>query len=410
MAAPDTTSQDRPNRKLLHSPTLAIGASLPAVIIFIAVLSIPLSAAPALRLSPAQLTSWIVAVYGLPGVLGIWLAIRHRQPLLLTGNVFAVILIASLAGQVSYSDLVGASMLAGLLVVLLGALGLTARLAQWIPTPIVLGLLAGALLPFVVRIFTALGDEPLVIGSAFVAYLGGRRFLGNRIPAVLPALVAGLVVAAVAGQLGPVPALTVPVLTVTLPTLSLGAIATVTPLLIALMTLQANLPSAIFLRSQGYDPPEREIDVVSGLGTLAGSLLGPTAVSLPLPVVPLLAGPEAGERDERHRAAYVAGAVLVLIGLLAGVAAGLSGVIPLPLLLALAGLSLFGVLVTALQQIMKGSLLLGPLFAFAIAQSPLSLFGFGPFFWALVLGIGISLLLERDELNGARADAKDQNH
>lgn len=393
----------RTTRGLLGAVLLALGASLPAITIFIAVLSIPLSAAPALGLSGPQLTAWIVAVWGLPGALGLWLAIRHRQPLVLTGNVFALILIASLAGQVSYSDLVGASMLAGLLVLLLGALGLTGRLEQLIPTPIVLGLLAGAVMPFVVGIFTALGDEPLVIGSAFVAYVGSRRFLAARIPAIFPALVAGLAAAGLAGQVGQLPPLAMPVVTVTLPTLSLSAIATVTPVLIALMTLQANLPSAIFLRSEGYDPPEREIDIVSGVGTLAGSLLGPTAVSMPLPVIPLVAGADAGERDERHRSAYVAGGALVLIGLLAGVAAGLSAIIPLPLLLALAGLSLFAVFVSTLQQIVKGSLLLGPLFAFAIAQSPLTLFGFGPFFWALVLGIGVSLLLERDELNSLRA-------
>ena len=63
---------------------------------------------------------------------------------------------------------------------------------------------------------------------------------------------------------------------------------------------------------------------------------------------------------------------------------GLSAIIPLPRLPALAELSLFGVFVSTLQQIVKGSLLLGPLFAFAIAQSPLTLFGFGPF-----LGAGI---------------------
>jgi benzoate membrane transport protein len=47
--------------------------------------------------------------------------------------------------------------------------------------------------------------------------------------------------------------------------------------------------------------------------------------------------------------------------------------------------------------------LLGPLFAFAIALSEISLRGFGPFFWALVIGIGISLLLERDGLRKLRS-------
>jgi benzoate membrane transport protein len=48
-------------------------------------------------------------------------------------------------------------------------------------------------------------------------------------------------------------------------------------------------------------------------------------------------------------------------------------------------------------------LLLGPLFAFAIALSEISILGFGPFFWALVIGTGVSLVLERDELQTLRS-------
>lgn len=74
------------------------------------------------------------------------------------------------------------------------------------------------------------------------------------------------------------------------------------------------------------------------------------------------------------------------------------------MLMALAGLALIGVLGTALQGITRGPLLLGPMFAFAIALSKMSLLGLGPFFWSLVLGTGVTLLLERDEWNQLRAD------
>jgi benzoate membrane transport protein len=49
----------------------------------------------------------------------------------------------------------------------------------------------------------------------------------------------------------------------------------------------------------------------------------------------------------------------------------------------------------------------GPLFAFAISLSEISILGFGPFFWALVIGTGISLLLERDELQMVRSPVSD---
>ena len=394
---------------MLRSETLrrwlpALGAAIPLTIFPIAVLSLPLAAAQEMRLSAAQTTSWILALYGLPGLLGLVLTILYRQPLLLTGNIFVLIFIASLGDRLSYPELVGASIVAGASVVLLGALGLTGRLAAWIPAPIVLGLLAGAVMPFVSDIFTSLGDAPALVGGTVLAYFLSRRVLGSRLPAILPALIAGLAIAALGGEFGQVPArLSLPLPTITNPVFSVHAIATATPVLVVLITLQSNLPSVVFLKNHDYRPPEHVIDNVSGIGTLLGSLLGPTAVSLSLPATALVSGPEAGEHELRHRSVYLASGALVLIGVLAGIAADLPEIIPLPLLLALAGLAVVSVLANALQQIAQGPLLLGPLFAFAIALSKISMLGFGPFFWALVIGTGISLLFERDELQMLRS-------
>lgn len=385
-------------------PTL--GTAIPLLILPIAILSIPLAAAQEMDLSEAETSSWILAVYGLPGLLGLVLAIRYRQPLLLTGNVFVLIFIASLGGQLSYPELVGASVVAGASVLLISALGLTDWLAGWIPAPIVLGLLAGAVMPFVSGIFTSLGDAPALVGGAFLAYLWGYRSLGSRVLAILPALIAGLAIAALTGELGEVPARSpLPVPTVTTPVFSVHAIATATPVLVILITLQSNVPSVVFLRTQEYHPPERVTNTVSGVGTLVGSLLGPTAVSLSLPATAIAAGPDAGDHQLRHRSVYLANGAGVVIGLLAGTAAELPEIIPLGLLLALAGLAVVGVLANTLQQIARGPLLLGPLFAFAIALSEISILGFGPFFWALVIGTGVSLLLERDEVQVLRSPA-----
>lgn len=131
--------------------------------------------------------------------------------------------------------------------------------------------------------------------------------------------------------------------------------------------------------------------------------VGPAPEQLSLPASSLVGGEQAGERHQRHRAVYIVGAVALLIGLLAAVAAALPEIVPRPLLLALAGLAMIGVLANALQTVTEGPLLLGPLFAFAIALSEISLWGFGPYFWALVIGMGVSLFLERDELRRWRA-------
>lgn len=376
------------------------------VVVMIAVLSIPLRVGAALGLSAAETTGWLLAVYGVSAVLSLVLTFRYRQPLLLTGNIFVLIFIASLGNELSWAELVGASMVAGALVLVLGPLGLTHRLAIWIPAPIIFGLLAGAVLPFFVDLFTALGKEPAMVGGALVAYLVGRRVLASPQLAILPALVAGLALAAFTGELGSFPtgvALPAPVLTT--PVFSLRAILTATPVIVVLITLQADIPSIVFLRSQGYDPPERTVTLLSGAGTLFGSLLGPMGVSLSLPATALCAGPDAGELETRHWSVYMVAGAALLIALFAGLAAELATIVPEALLAAGVGLAIIGVLLGALQQVAGGSLLLGPMFAFATALSDISLLGLGSFFWALIFGLAASLLLERDAWKALHASA-----
>ena len=165
----------------------AIGAAIPMIILPVAILSLPLAAAQTLGLSPAELSSWIAMLYGLPAILSLILAYRYQQPLLLTDNAFVLIFFASLEGQQAYAEIIGASMLAGVGVVLVAVLRLTGRLTALIPAPIVLGLLAGAVLPFVVDVFTLLDDEPVLVGGTFLAFLWGHRGLGSHLPPILAA-------------------------------------------------------------------------------------------------------------------------------------------------------------------------------------------------------------------------------
>jgi benzoate membrane transport protein len=275
------------------------------------------------------------------------------------------------------------------------------------------GLIAGAVMPFVIDLFSSLSPSDgnarlaIVVGSALLGYLLGLRFLGSRLPAVLPAFVAGVVATAVTGSLGALPSsFSLPGFELIAPELSWTAIVTVTPVLVALMTVQSNIPSVIYLRSQGFNPPERTLNVVSGVGTLLGSLLGPIAVSLALPPILVTAGPAAGERSQRYRSIFVPVAAGLLIALFASTAADLAVLLPPVLLLAIAGLALLPALAAALREITKGPLVLGPLFAFAIALSDMTLFGLGPFFWSLVLGTLISLFLEREGWRELRAAAE----
>jgi benzoate membrane transport protein len=401
----------------LHRSVPALVAGVTVTIVFLAVLSIVLTAAgpDGMSLSARRTSGWIALLYGLPMLPSLVLSLRYRIPLLLTGNVFAIIFFVTLGGRVTFEEIAGASMLAGAIVLLTAILGLTGQLARWIPAPIVQGLIAGAVMPFVVDVFSALrvsdgeGRVAIMVGAAVVGYLVGQLLLGTRLPAILPAFLAGCLAALFTGQLGEIPStFALPSFEILRPEFSVAAILTVAPVLLAVMTVQSNIPAVIYLRSQGFRPPERVINLVSGGGTVLASLFAPVAVSLALPPVLVTAGPAAGERSLRYRAVFLPVAAGLVIALLAALATDLALLIPPVLLLAIAGLALVPALLAALKAISAGPLVLGPLFAFAIALSDMTILGLGPFFWSLVIGTAISVLFERQgwrELHAPAAEA-----
>ena len=380
----------------------AVGASLPLVAIFLAVLTIPLAAAPNLGLTPGQLSGWIFATYGVPALLSFALAARYHQPLLVTGNVAVIIFVASLGGKMAFAEIVGGAIFAGIAVAAIGATGLVRPVARWFPLPIVLGLIAGIVLPFVAGIFDQLAQEPLLVGVTVGGYLLSVRFLGKRVPPVLAAAAAGFVVAAIGGRLGgagdaafawPVP---------TPPEFTLQGALTVVPVVAALMLFQANIPAIVYLRGEGYEPPERAIFGASGLGAAVGSLLGPTGVSVPVLAMPFTAGPRAGPRGRRHWTVYILGVAALLIAIVGSGAAAATELVPRSLLLTIAGLAMVSVLTSSIQQIVEGPLLLGPLVTMVVAISDLELLGLGPLFWALAIGTVTTVLTERDGLASLR--------
>lgn len=387
------------------SQSLGIGLAL--VTLAISLIAVPLSASGKLGLADGQMTAWLMSIYTFPSVVGIVVTLLLKQPLALTGNIFVLIFIVSLQGRLSFAELAGASMVAGAAVVLIAGLGLAGHVARLIPEPVVVGLLAGSTLPFVAGIFSGMGSDPAVIGAAFLAFILGRRYLDSRVPSIFLAVVVGIAAAAMLGRFGGEgnrdASAALPVLT--LPAFSWDAILTATPVMVVLIVLQSNVPSVIFLRGEQYRPPAKSVEFISGLGTMAVSFLGPAGLSLSLPATAMVAGPDAGPRRSRYRSMALAYAILLVLTPLAAYAATAADLLPLELLAAIAGLAVIGVLAMALKRISSGPLTMGPLVAFAVAVSDLTMLGLGPYFWALALGVAVSWVLEREAIRDLRLQA-----
>ncbi|MEJ2668626.1 MAG: benzoate/H(+) symporter BenE family transporter [Deinococcales bacterium] len=252
--------------------------------------------------------------------------------------------------SVRYAELVGAAALAGIAFALASLLGLPRRLADVIPMPVVAGILAGISLPFVIGMFNALGQAPIIIAVTIAAYLLVSGLVRGGGIALVPAFAAGLGVAAIRGHVA-APQLDAlfEVPAVTLPHLSLAGIVTVLPMVMVFIAL-GNVPAAVYLRGQGFRPPERTVGIATGLGTTLASFLGPTAVCMPFLFTPFTASAQAGPKDKRYRTAVISAVDLLAIGLLAGAVVVLVTMVPAPLLASLAGLALLGTFVNAVRD------------------------------------------------------------
>ena len=85
----------------------ALIASVPITIVYFAVLGIILTAAGphGLALTDAETSGWIAVLYGLPTLIALAMTVRFRQPLLITGNIFAIIFFASLGDRLGFAEL-----------------------------------------------------------------------------------------------------------------------------------------------------------------------------------------------------------------------------------------------------------------------------------------------------------------
>jgi benzoate membrane transport protein len=379
----------------------ALMMAVPALMFSIVALSLAFLFSAEANLTDSQTTTLIVGLYGIPGVISLALTFIFRQPLMVAWSTTGVVFLASFAGRFSYNELVGATLVAGVVVALIGLFGLSERLVTILPAPIVFGMLCGIVLPYIVRIFTELGHAPLLIGIPIVVYFLAQRLMDKQMPPLLPAVAAGLVAAWLFGYIEmPAREWNPPIPQGIMPAFSTAAILTISPVIAILIAIQGNLAAVVYLRHENYQPPQRLIDVTTGFATAIVSFFGLGLVTMAAFLTPLTAGPEAGEHRLRHWSVYAASSGFVIIAIFAGVSAIWSAAVPAGLLLSLAGLALIGVFIQALREITRGPLVIGPVLAFAVTASELSIWGLSSVFWALVIGTGVSMLLEGHRLRG----------
>ncbi len=352
-----------------------------------------------LGLATAQASSWIFIVWFSGAVATIAISLYFRQPIPITWTIPGLIFLGTLAERFTFAELIGANLVAGVVLLVLGLAGVGGRIMQWLPLPIIMGMFGGSILSYVVRMVTATVEDVAVAGTAVACYLFGRLINNPRIPPIGLAVVGGGIAVWLVGTGGAQPVEWVlPELSLPPMTFSLSAALAVSLPMVVLAIGLGNVQGLGFLIGQGYKVPVNPVSTVVGVASIVNAFFGGHPATVARTGVAILASPESGPVQGRYWAAVISAALTIALALAATPVASLLGVLPKSYIYALAGLAILASLQDAFEKAFSGGLRFGALVGFIVAATPFAVLGISSAFWAIVAGLAASWLTERKQL------------
>ncbi|MBU8908218.1 benzoate/H(+) symporter BenE family transporter [Desertibacillus haloalkaliphilus] len=352
------------------------------------------------NLSSEITTSWIFSIYVVGGFLTVILSIYYRQPIAAAFSIPGAVLVGTSLMNHSFSDVVGAYLVTGIFILILGLSGVIHKVMERLPTPIMMGMVSGVLLPFGIDIFLSISSEPIINGIAFIVFLVISYFstLAKRLPPILASMiVAGILVWLVE----PFPLHDVSVHISQpqffLPTFNLQAIGElVIPLALTVIAIQ-NSQGIGVLKSLDYTPPINGMTNWSGIGSIINGFFGAHSACIAGPMTAIIADDSSGAKENRYKSGVIMGVMWIIFGLFASVAVAVINMIPISIIQLLAGLALLSVLKKSLEMSFANRYKMGALFAFMITMSGVTFLNIGAPFWGIVGGVLISLIFEKND-------------
>ncbi|HEY5835347.1 benzoate/H(+) symporter BenE family transporter [Streptomyces sp.] len=384
-ARPVTPGQAGARSGLLRASTAGFVA---AFVGFASSFAVVLQGLVAVGADRTQAASGLMALSVAMGACGIFLSLRSRLPISVAWSTpGAALLAGSATPDGGFPAAVGAFLVTGVLLVVSGWWKPLGRWVSAIPKPLANAMLAGILLPLCLAPAHAVASDP-GIGLAVVltwAVVGSVR----RLYAVPAAVVVAMALIATTthipadslGPLWPHPVLVAPHVTAS------ALIGIALPLYVVTMASQ-NIPGVAVLNANGYAPEPGPLFGWTGGFSLLSAPLGGHAVNLAAITAALCAGDEAGpDRARRYRAAVVAGAVYVLLGLGAAAAVAFVDASPPNVIEAVAGLALLGALGGALTAALADAgQRESAVVTLVVTVSGVTFFGVSGAFWGLAAG------------------------
>jgi benzoate membrane transport protein len=350
-------------------------------------------------LAEADIASWLFACYFVNGLISLIFCLAYRQPLVFFWTIPGSVLVGQALGHLSFAQVIGAYIAAGVLLLILGLSGWMRTVMNRLPMPIVMAMVAGVFLQFGLNLVFALRDG-LLIAAPMVAIfllLSVLPRLGRVMPPVIGALIVGVVAILVLGDFD-LPQSSSFILarpTLYLPEFSGAAmVELVLPLAITVLAAQ-NAQGFVILESAGHKPPVNTVTVACGVGSVIAAFFGAVSSCLAGPVNAIISS--TGEREQHYVAGVIVAVLSLLFGIFAPAITRFMLALPKVFIAAVAGLALLRVLERAFAISFGGTFTLGAVVCFLVTVANVPLFSIGAPFWAVLAGLAVSWLLERGD-------------
>jgi benzoate membrane transport protein len=350
-------------------------------------------------LNSAQISSWICIIWLSGSLASIALSLVYRQPIPITSSIPGLIFLGTLADRFSFPELVGANLMAGILIIICGVSGVGNHLLKWLPLPIAMGMLAGSILGDMSNMVQSTVTDGLVPAATVGGFVVGRLLRQPRLPAIAVALIAGAAALALTQQFAPRPiSWDAPALVISPVAFTASAFVSVSLPLVVLSMGLGQVQGLGFLVAQGYRVPVNATALVVGINSVVNSLFGGHVAIVSRNGMPIVAGPLAGPLTGRYWANVVAAVLSLLIAVAVGPVALLLDMLPHGYVVVLAGLAILPSLQNALEHAFGEKLRFAALVALVVSATPFTLWGLTSAFWALVVSSVVACILEREEL------------
>ena len=350
-------------------------------------------------LTQAEIGSWLFAGCVFSGLITIGFSLAYRQPISFAWTIPGTVLLASAFDHLSFAEIIGAYWATALLLIVIGVSGGVGKAMRYVPMPVVLAMVAGIFLQFGLDLVLAFESELWLSTVMVLAYLGTVLVpgLSARVPPVVMTLIAGIVVVLMTGNFTTDQEM---VQWVALPALQMpqfnqqSIFELVVPLAVTVLVAQ-NAQGIAVLISGGHKPPVNNMTLACGLGSGLCALFGAVSMCVTGPSNAVLVS--SGKQDRQYTAGVMFGLMNILFGIMAFAATWLILKLPPEFIAVLAGLALLPVLLRAFVVAFSSKFQMSALITLLVTVSDISIWNIGAPFWGLVIGMGVAILIDRED-------------